>query len=489
MAEVILFRPDGGYTKKLGARRLPLGLMHIAAPLVERGISVAIVDGLISDDWREELQAHLSEETICVGVSVMTGSPIVAALEFSRLVKQQHKAPVLWGGMHPSMLPLETIEHELVDMVIEGEGEESLLHLVQALRSSGDLDAVPGLYYKRDGKVRKSAVPMRTIDLDSQPLPSYDLVDAESYVPQKLHYLGDCERSIELKTDRGCPHRCAFCYNLNHNKRRWRALSADVVLDRIETLVNRYDLQGVSFVSDNFFVNKTRVADICQGILDRGLNIAWHADIRIDTFLRMDDALVDLVLKSGCSCLTFGVESGSDRMLKLINKDITVAQVKQAHERALAKGFMVNYHFLLGLPDETAGDVSATLKLMAHLARSPKVLLYGPCVYAPYPGTPLFDRAVELGFEAPQTLEEWVASSLTEVGETPWLSRSHRALVDEALQLTRVAFGGGWRQSTAKRLVRSYGRLRFFGFRHGIRLGTIDADLARLSRSVFRRAA
>ncbi len=489
MAEVILFRPDGGYTRKLGARRLPLGLMHIAAPLVKRGISVAIIDGLITSDWREELQTHLGEETVCVGVSVMTGAPIVAALEFSRIVKQQHTAPVIWGGIHPSMLPRQTVEHESIDMVIEGEGEESFLQLVEALRSSGNLDAVPGLYYKKQGQVLQSSQEAHNIDLDNQPFPSYDLIDAESYVPQKLRYLGDCERSIELKTDRGCPYRCAFCYNLNHNKRRWRALSAEVVLDRLETLVHRYDLQGVSFVSDNFFVNKTRVAAVCQGILDRSLDIAWHADIRIDTFLRMDDDLIDLIFRSGCSCLTFGVESGSDRMLSLINKDITVAQVKQAHQRALAKGFMVNYHFMLGLPDETAPDVLKTLNLMAYLARSPKVVIYGPSVYTPYPATPLFDRALELGHKMPQTLEDWIPSDFHEVGDSPWLSPSHRAFVDEAVQVGRVAFGGAWRQSATQRIVRSYARLRYFGFQRGIRLGTIDAKVARLAQSALRRAA
>lgn len=489
MAEVILFRPDGGYAKKLGSRRCPLGLLHIAAPLIERGISVAIIDGLITPDWREELQTHLGEDTICVGASVMTGPPIASALEFSGLVKQQHSAPVIWGGIHPSMLPLQTMEHELVDMVIEGEGEESLLQLVEALKSSGDLDAIPGLFYKRDGQVCQSSVKARNIDLNSQPFPSYDLIDTESYILQKLRYLGSSERNMEMKTDRGCPHRCAFCYNLNYNKRRWRALSAEVVLDRMETLVHRYDLQGVNFVSDNFFVDKKRVGAICQGILDRSLNIAWHGDIRIDTFLKMDDDLVKLMLRSGCTCLTFGVESGSDRMLSLINKDITVAQVKQAHERALSHGFLINYHLMMGLPDETARDVLQTLELMAYLAQSPNVVIYGPTVFAPFPGTPMFDRAVELGLKPPQKLEEWCSSTFHNVSDFPWLSRSHQAFIAEALQLTRVAFGGVWRKSAVQRFVQSYARLRYFGFRHGIRLGTADAKLAQMARSVLRRAA
>ncbi len=488
MAEVILFRPDGGYTNKLGSRRSPLGLMHIAAPLVKRGISVAIIDALIEPNWREKLEAQLGEETICVGASVMTGPTIRVSLEFSQAVKRLNPVPVIWGGMHPSMLPQHTIEHDLVDMLIEGEGEESFPQLVEALRSSGDLDAVPGLYYKSDGQIRRSPVEARRLDLDSQPPPDYDMIDTENYIPQRQRNLGYCDRSLELYTDRGCPHRCAFCYNLHHNKRRWRALSADVVLDRLEALVRRYDLGGVTFVSDNFFVDKNRVTAVCQGILDRSLDIAWHADIRVDSFLRLDDDLVELMFRSGCTCLTFGVESGSDRMLSLINKDITVDQVKRAHQRALKRGFLVNYHFMLGLPDETEQDVLQTLDLMSYLGRDPEAVIYGPSVYTPYPGTPLFKRVLELGLEPPQTLEDWISSDWAGVDLYPWISASHRDFIDEAVQLARAAFGEAWRSSAAGRLLRSYARLRYLGFRRGLRLGTVDGKLARLAQSTLRRA-
>ena len=487
MSQVVLFRPAEKYSQALGARRIPLGLIHIAAPLLSQGISVRIIDGLTSPDWREDLRQELGADTVCVGVSVMTGHPIRNALEFSRVVKDIHPVPVVWGGIHPSLLPAQTLEHELVDMVIVGDGEESFLKLVEALRDGESLDTVPGLHYTKEGKVHSNE--SCRIELDRQPAPAYDLIDVESYATQQFFFLGNRSRSIELNTDRGCPSRCAFCYNLNYNKRRWRSLSAPTVLDRIEDLVHRYNVGGVNFVSDNFFVNRKRVGEICQGILDRSLDINWHSDIRIDSFLRMDDEHVELIRESGCGCLTFGVESGSDRMLSLINKDITVEQVKAAHRRAREHGFLVNYHFMMGLPDETKQDVIETLNLIAYLAQDPEVLIYGPSIYTPFPGTPLFDRAVELGFEEPQSLEEWITHDRSRSAVGPWIAKKDVPFFDEAKYLARNAYGTSTRKTAAQRIATSYARLRFAGFQHGLRAGTADIKLARFAKSMLRRAA
>ncbi len=487
MAQVVLFRPAEKYSRALGARRIPLGLIHLAAPLLMRGISVRLIDGLSSRDWREELRGELGPETICAGVSVMTGHPIRNSLEFSRAIKEIHPVPVVWGGIHPSLLPFQTLEHELVDMVIAGDGEESFVELVEALRDGRSVETVPGLHYRREGQVRANE--RRPLELDRQPAPAYHLVDVESYVNQQFHYLANRSRSIELNTDRGCPSRCAFCYNLNYNKRRWRALSAPVVLDRLEDLVGRYHVGGVNFVSDNFFVNRNRVGEICQGILDRSLDINWHSDIRIDNFLRMDDELIGLVRRSGCRCLTFGVESGSDRMLALINKDITVDEVKEAHRRARKHNFLVNYHFMMGLPDETRDDLVQTLNLIAHLAQDPEALIYGPSIYTPFPGTPLFERAVALGLEEPKSLEDWIGHDRSQSTVGPWIARRDVEFFEEAKYLARTAYGTSRRTSAADRLMTSYARIRFAGFQRGFRVGTADIRLARLAKSILRPAA
>ena len=482
MAEVVLFRPPETYSHTLGVRRCPLGLAYLAGGLLEHGISVAIIDSLTCRNWREAIGREVGEETICVGVSVMTGYPIRGALEFTEAVKRIRPVPVVWGGIHPSMLPEQTIEHEQVDVLLVGEGEQRFRQVVECLRENRGLDEVPGVYYRHEGEVRRSEGEIQRLDLDQLPFPAYHLLDVESYATHRRRFMGDRRRCLDLNTDRGCPYRCGFCYNHQYNQRRWRAMSAPKVLDALERLVGTYDLDAVDFVSDNFFVDKKRVRAICQGIIDRSLDIAWHADVRIDAFLRFDHDLVDLIRRSGCTTLTFGVESGSDRMLSLIKKDITVEQVKRAHARALEYGFLVDYHFMMGLPGEEADDVYQTLELIWHLGNSPNAGLFGPTMYVPYPGTPLYDHCRELGFQPPDRLEDWVHYEFDGAFNPPWFSRSFHWFLREAAMLASAAYGTSAESSFWRRSQRNYFRCRFAAFQHGVRLFGLDQKLVHLAK-------
>jgi hypothetical protein len=206
--------------------------------------------------------------------------------------------------------------------------------------------------------------------------------------------------------------------------------------------------------------------------------------MRVDTFLQYDDDLLRLIKKSGCSVITFGVESGSDRMLKLINKDIVMEQVYRANQRALSFGFKINYHFMVGFPEETKEDVIETIKAIRILTENKRVNIYGPSIYTPYPMTPLFDRCCELGFVPPQRLEDWIQYDWDIDSMLPWFDKKYKSFLNEVQSSCKAANYYN-RNGILPFLIGSYGRLKLAIMVRGIRLFEIDTKLMKLSRKIM----
>lgn len=425
MSQVVLFRPKEVYSDRIANHEPPLGLIYLATALKQAGFSVTVIDTLRLTDGLAEARAAITDETILAGVGVMTGYQIAGALNFARAVKEIKPVPIVWGGLHPSLLPEQTLQHGLVDIVAVGEGERTILSLARAARDSSPLDEIPGIFFKQDGAVVKTPAPKSFLDLNELAVPDYSLVDVEYYASYQKSFMDGRKRCLSLNPDRGCPYRCGFCYNLNFNHRRWRCMDPEKILDAISALIEKYNLDAVTFLSDNFCVEEKRVRAVCEGLLERNLDIKWQVDMRIDTFLRYDDELIQLMKRSGFCHLTFGVESGSDRILELIDKDIRVKDVLAAHAKATRLGFNIHYHFMLGFPEETREDIGQTMALIYRLSRDPHVGIYGPSMYVPYPGTPLFDRAVELGFKAPEKLEDWIRYDWRSASKLTWFSPAY----------------------------------------------------------------
>jgi len=278
------------------------------------------------------------------------------------------------------------------------------------------------------------------IDLDSLSHLPYDLINCEKYIGVKRSHLPGSKRSFELHTDRGCPHRCGFCYNININKKKWRGFTAGNIVDQIEFLVNKFSLDGINFVADNFFVDRNRVENICKEIIKRNLKIIWHADCRIDYFIKYDDAFINLLKNSGCRVLTFGVESGSRKISDLINKDINIEDVFIVNEKIKKNDMGVNYHFMVGFPDEEKEDTIETYKTMMRLHKNNRQSkFFGPSIYTPYPGTPLYTRCITLGFKDPQRLEEWAKFDWDEKTRLPFLKSDYSQwLLRSAYILNRI---------------------------------------------------
>jgi len=447
MASVILFRP--AYDRR--SRSVPVfpwALMYLAAVLRERGVEVHVLDEAVTPDYVPALDRLLEQaRPVAVGVSSMTGDQIRHGLEFAQRVRAKSEAAIVWGGIHPSLLPEQTARHELVDYAVAGEGEYALAELVERLAAGKDGSGIPGVYDGHGGQAQTEH-----IDLARLPEIPYELVDVEKYICARPD-IGS-RRYFEICTSRGCPHHCGFCYIESVHGSRWRPLDAPAALGKIRALVKRFGLDCVSFREDNFFVNRARVEAIARGLVEEGPRIKWAASCRINYFDKYDDAFIGLLKRSGCALLTFGVESGNDRVLEFVRKGISVESVLRVAKRVQAAGIRGTYHFMGGFPSETPDEFIDTCRLIDQLRRlGPDAVVREMSIFAPYPGVGLIPECMARGHIEPAGLEGWIEMDWTNP-QRPWLSAAQSRLISDAQFLIA-------RLAHPQRLIRRWANTRW----------------------------
>ena len=425
MKSIVLIQPKGGGFDLLGAR-IPIGLLTISARLKNEGYKIRIIDQRLDSNWENTLLESLKSNPICVGVTCMTGRQIGPALKASKLSKLNSKSPVVWGGVHASTLPHQTIQNKYIDMVVIGEGELTFYELIKSLEN--------GLIYKNQGEIHQNSPREFIKDLDQSPDLPYELVDVNKYSSINLEEGG---KSLDFVSSRGCPFKCSFCYNLEFNKQRWRAMSAKETIKRVTDLVRKYNLKTIYFQDDNFCVNIERLKEILRGIIKNKLNITWGTlGLRVDTAMRMDDETFKLMYDSGCRNVDIGAESGSDRILQLIDKGIKIEDLLSVNQRLAKYPFIVKYTFIIGFPGETEEENMQTVKIAKRLVKENSKAYTPFAVYAPYPGTKMHRTAIKYGFVPPKSLEEWAIFNPEEWFNNfnSWLKKS------EISRLRSIAF-------------------------------------------------
>ena len=492
MAQVILIYPELVREGDPAALIMPLSLVYVAYPLTRYGYSVRIIDQRVSPNWAIELREELLKgETICVGISAMTGLQIEGGIFAAKVVREySHDLPVVWGGVHPSLLPEQTVEDEHVDIVVIGEGEQTFLEVVQRAEPHRSFSDIKGLCYKQNRKTiltpPRAHVDLHDIDISCLP---YDLLgNADRYLANPLAYLPSAEkRCVGFLTSRGCPSRCTYCYNVRFNARRWRAYEPERVVEDLEYITAKFGIKGLFLLDDNFFTSVRRVQRICELIVDRSVHVRFYnVNCRLDTLSKLDESFLILLKKAGIHSLFIGVESGSTRVLRAIGKSLNIHDISETDRKLQSADIIPTYSFMIGLPVESRDDIKKTLFLMSQIIdRNPNACI-SPQTYIPLPGSELFDVCVGKGLVAPERLSEWAhfcENYPRDLEGYRWFDKKDREFLKKVVIMMQVIDTkknqrkAAWMESLRRlysRIVRSRIRYNFYAFMPELRLREVD---------------
>jgi radical SAM superfamily enzyme YgiQ (UPF0313 family) len=378
---ILFIQPPPREIKKEDIVVPPLGISYLAAVLENKGHSVKIIDG-----FAEALDFNTLEERIksiapdVVGITGMT--PVIDnAFRTAEAARKYTKFTVM-GGPHVSVVKGKIFDQSPdVDLAVQGEGEASIELLVDALESGSDLSSIPGLITREFENSPATYVD----NLDSLPMPARHLLPNDKY-----RYILSKGRVTTIFSSRGCPYHCVFCDKAVFGS-KWRARSVLSVLEEIELVVKDFGVKSIVFYDDLFTVKKSRVIEICEGIVDRKLDIEWKCEGRVNT---ADKETLKWMKRAGCSMIAYGVESGNQKGLDYLNKGTTIEQVRRAFELTRNAGIKPMGYFVLGIPVETFDEEIGTIEF----AREIRADYAQFSVLSPTPGTKLYDDAIRMGW-------------------------------------------------------------------------------------------
>lgn len=358
----------------------PLGLGHVAGACSREGIDVRCfdmgiegggVDRVVSDIRRND------HHVIGIGGFI---TQLRATVELSKAIKKSCPgAVVIAGGQQVVGCSRFVMEHSSVDVVCVGESEMTLPRLVHALYAQRDLTGIPSILYRRGADIVGSTDYSLAKDLDELDFPKYDAFRMESYIKGNYHTtIG--KRSLDFLASRGCPYKCVFCTN-SGKAVTVRYRSPENILKEIRLLKARFGINDLSFCDEIFTINKRKALEICEAL--RGEKISWITSCRADG---LDEETLKAMMGSGCRKLLIGFESGSDSVLRAMNKRVDTGSYRTTIKllRKLDMPFIAN--FTVGMPDETETTIDETEKFCIE-----NDLIFGPSYVTPFPGTKLYE--------------------------------------------------------------------------------------------------
>lgn len=379
--KVLLIHPPPRKSQREDIVVPPLGIAYLAAGLEKKGHTVGIIDAFAEGLDIASLEARIRQfSPDLTGITGMT--PVIDNAYRTVQAARRYSKYIVLGGPHVSVYKQKIFEQSpAIDFAIQGEGETSISRLVEELDAGRDVSAVPGLI-TRD-TINPPAPYIN--DLDTLPFPARHLLPNDRY-----RYILSKGRVTTIFSSRGCPYQCIFCDKAVFGS-QWRARSAENVLAEVEHVVREFGVRSVVFYDDLFTVKKDRIIEICQGLLERMLNIEWKCEGRVNI---VDEETLSWMKKAGCSMIAYGVESGNQKGLDYLHKGTTVEQIRNAFALTRKAGIKPMGYFVLGIPVETYEDEIGTIEFAKEIQAAYAQF----SVLSPTPGTILYDKVIEMGW-------------------------------------------------------------------------------------------
>lgn len=394
-ASVVLIQPPESQRRftRRGTLLPPLGLASVASALRQSGSRVRILDcegqGLSWIDLTRDLERMKPD---IVGIT-STSFTMQQVARTARVAKETG-AFVVVGGPHASLQPQSLLEaHVHVDAVVQNEGEITMTELVDRVERGADLGGVPGVAFRKDGRIVLNEPRTPIADLDTLPFPAWDIIPPGAW---KNYWDPRCNAHpvVTLQTNRGCPYNCAFCSEFVIYGKGVRFRSAPKIVDEMEYCIERFGAKGVSIVDSIFTLRPALVEAVCDEIISRNLDVSWFCNSRVDS---LRDGMLPKMKKAGCIRIYFGVETGTTDGLIQVNKKATLGQAVEALSACKRHGVRSEAGFIMGLPRQTRKDMLATVEFAKRLNADSTQF----SILLPLPGTAVFDSMVEMGINIP----------------------------------------------------------------------------------------
>jgi len=367
----------------------PIGLLYIAAVLEREKFEVSVIDAFLLKLNHIELSRKIIKHKADIVGITSESVNYYESLRIAKTVKNVSKAVVVLGGPHASIKPMDLIQYPEVDIVVIGEGEFTMLEIVQRIKNGQSFDGCKGTVFKKDGEIIVNPLRERIEDLDSIPYPARHLVPIKAY-PRNYTFGGMKIPVDTITTSRGCPYSCSFCSSRMIWGRIYKTRDPKSVVDEIEFLIKNYGTKSFYFVEDNFTLKKKHVMGICDEIIKRKLKIEWECYSRVDL---VNKEILEKIHKAGCKAIWYGIESGSPKTLERLDKGITLEQSRNACKMAKNAGLKVGGSFMIRLPGETKEDIIMTYNFIKELALNPTSL----ALFRAIPDSQMYQEVVEKG--------------------------------------------------------------------------------------------
>ncbi len=375
----------GGSTEAL------LGICYLAAITKSEGLATEIVDmPALNLSLNEAANIIASKKPDYVGFTAVSLAVDNAAKLASILKNSNPSLKILIGGSHITAEPEQTFaKYECFDVGIIGEGEDTIIRLLKSLENGNDLSSIRGIVFRRDGNIFQTERNNLISDLDSLPMPAWNLLPDIRKHYKPTGYAVNRFPSFSLVTSRGCSFKCTFCDRSVFGN-RYRKHSPEYIIEMMKDLIFRYGIRDIRINDDEFMLDKNHVKNVCSRILKEKLDISWSCLGRVDD---ADEGLLRIMKRAGCWQIRYGIESGSQEVLNAINKKISLQQIENAVSLTRKVGIKTIGFFMMGLPTETEKDLQDSVNFALKLELDDFKINY----LAPFPGSQIHSEINKYG--------------------------------------------------------------------------------------------